>query len=413
MDNTKRIKLACYTANVSGAVVANLSPLLFLTFHELYGISYSLLGLLVLINFCTQLLIDLIFSFFSHRFNIPLTVRLMPVLTMLGLVSYALLPFVMPNNVYLAVVIGTVMFSLSGGLGEVLLSPTIAALPSDNPEREMSKLHSVYAWGVVAVVVAATVFFLAFGEENWQWLALALATVPLFCAILFMGAEIPAMETPKKASGALRYFRNPCVWLCVAAIFLGGASECTMGQWCSGYVEAALGLPKVFGDLFGVALFSVMLGLGRSLYAKYGKNMERVLFGGGIGAAVCYLVAALTDIAVLGLFACALTGFFVSMLWPGSLVVAEGRVPESGVFIFAIMAAGGDLGASVGPQLVGVVADTVAANSSFASFAAELGMTMEQLGMKCGMLAGAIFPLLAILVYGIILKTKNKSKNVN
>ena len=406
MDNIKRVKLACYTANVSGAVVANLSPLLFLTFHELYGISYSLLGLLVLINFCTQLIIDLIFSFFSHRFNITLTVRITPVLTALGLISYALLPFLMPNNVYLAVAIGTVLFSLSGGLGEVLLSPTVAALPSDNPEREMSKLHSAYAWGVVAVVVVSTVFFLAFGEENWQWLALGFAIIPLFCTVLFMGADIPKMETPKKTSGALGYFKNPYVWLCVFAIFLGGASECTMGQWCSGYVEAALGLPKVFGDLFGVALFSVMLGLGRSLYAKYGKNIERVLFCGGIGAAVCYLVAALTDVAVVGLFACALTGFFVSMLWPGSLLVAEGRVLESGVFIFAIMAAGGDLGASVGPQLVGVVADTVAANMSLASVASDLGMTMEQLGMKCGMLVGAVFPILAILVYGIILKTK-------
>ena len=410
MDNTKRIKLACYTANVLGAVVANLSPLLFLTFHELYGISYSLLGLLVLINFCTQLCIDLIFSFFSHRFNITLTVRLTPILTMLGLISYALLPFLMPDNVYLAVVIGTVLFSLAGGLGEVLLSPTIAALPSDNPEREMSKLHSAYAWGVVAVVIVATAFFLIFGEENWQWLALGFAAIPLFCAILFMGADIPKMETPKKTSGALGFFRNSAVWLCVAAIFLGGASECTMGQWCSGYIEAALGLPKVFGDLFGVALFSVMLGLGRSLYAKYGKSIERVLFGGGIGAAVCYLVAALTDIAVLGLLACAFTGFFVSMLWPGSLIVAEGRVPESGVFIFAIMAAGGDLGASVGPQLVGVVTDTVAANSSLLPLANELGITAEQLGMKCGMLVGAIFPILAILVYGIILKTKNKHK---
>ena len=61
-----RLKLACYTTNASMSVVASLSPVLFLTFHNLYGISYSLLGTLVLINFVTQLSIDLIFSFFSH-----------------------------------------------------------------------------------------------------------------------------------------------------------------------------------------------------------------------------------------------------------------------------------------------------------------------------------------------------------
>ena len=71
----KRLKYACYTTNVSMSVVGNISPILFLTFHNLYGISYSLLGLLVLINFITQLSIDLIFSFFSHKFNIPLAVK--------------------------------------------------------------------------------------------------------------------------------------------------------------------------------------------------------------------------------------------------------------------------------------------------------------------------------------------------
>ena len=83
--NYTRLKWACYTTNLSMSVVGNLSPVLFLTFRSLYGISYSLLGLLVLINFVTQLTIDLIISFFSHRFHIPKTVKLIPLIAMLGL----------------------------------------------------------------------------------------------------------------------------------------------------------------------------------------------------------------------------------------------------------------------------------------------------------------------------------------
>ena len=89
MKEFTRLKWACYTANMTMSVVTNLSPVLFLTFRTLYGISYSLLGLLVLINFCTQLGIDLVFSFFSHKFNIPKTVRLMPILAAVGLLLYA------------------------------------------------------------------------------------------------------------------------------------------------------------------------------------------------------------------------------------------------------------------------------------------------------------------------------------
>ena len=161
------IKYACYTTSMTMSIVSNFTPLLFLTFRDLYDISYSLLGLLILINFTTQLTIDLIFSFFSHRFNIPLTVKLIPVIAVVGMVIYALSPFIFPGMVYLGIVIATIIISASSGLAEVLTSPVIAAIPAKDPEHEMSKLHSMYAWGVVGVVIVSTVFLLVFGHENW------------------------------------------------------------------------------------------------------------------------------------------------------------------------------------------------------------------------------------------------------
>ncbi|MBQ8374081.1 MAG: MFS transporter [Clostridia bacterium] len=409
--NFKRVKFACYTANVTMSIIGNLSPLLFITFRSLYGISYSLLGLLVLVNFFTQLSIDLIFSFFSHKFNIPKVVKFMPLLTIFGLLIYAIAPFFCPKDfVYIALLIGTVFFSASSGLAEVLISPVIAAIPAENPDHEMSKLHSVYAWGVVAFVLFGTLFLLIFGQQSWQWLTLILIAVPLVAFFAFSGSELPKMQTPERFSGAIQFLKRKELWLCVIAIFLGGASECTMAQWCSGYLEQAIGIPKIWGDIFGMALFSLALGLGRSLYAKFGKNVEKILFLGAIGATVCYLTAALSGVAILGLNACALTGFCVSMLWPGSLIAASDRIPDGGVFLYAMMAAGGDLGASVGPQLVGVVTDAVSANAAFADLAQTIGLSAEQLGMKAGMLVGTVFPLLAILVYFLVLKGKRNTQ---
>ena len=404
----KHLKYACYSTNVTMSVTTNLSPILFLTFRTLYGISYSMLGLLVTINFVTQLCIDLIFSFFSHRFNIPKTVKAIPVIATAGFGLYALLPTLFPDYAYLGLALGTVIFSAASGLAEVLISPVIAALPADDPDREMSKLHSVYAWGVVGMVVFGTVFLLIGGPESWPWLTLALMTIPALSAVLFAGSEIPPMETPEKASGALKLLKNRGVWLCVLAIFLGGASECTMAQWCSGYSEQALGVPKLWGDLFGVALFSVMLGTGRSLYAKIGKNIGKVLTLGAAGATVCYFVAAVTGVPLVGLLAGAVTGLCTSMLWPGSLVVASSRFPQGGVFIYAMMAAGGDMGASVGPQLVGVITDGIIAAPWAAELAGKLQVTTEQLGMKAGMLCGMLFPLAAIFVFLYIWKGQKK-----
>ena len=406
-----RLKYACYATNVTMSVVTNLSPLLFVTFHTLYDVSYTLLGLLVLVNFFTQLLVDLAFSFFSHRFNIPLAVRLTPVVAFVGLLVYALWPIFFPGSVYLGLIIGTVIFASSGGLAEVLISPVIAAIPSENPDREMSKLHSVYAWGVVGFVLVGTFFLLAFGSGSWQCLVAFLSLIPLVGMVLFMGTPIPQMQTPERASGVLKMLKNPSLLLCVFAIFLGGAAECTMAQWSSSYLEQALGLPKVVGDIFGVALFSVALGLGRSLYAKRGKYIGRVLFLGAIGATACYFIAAVSPFPIVGLLACAFTGFCTSMLWPGSLIVSSDRFPQGGVVIFAMMAAGGDCGAAVVPQLVGIVTDTVAANPAIADFAASLALTPEQFGMKIGMLVGMLFPLTAIAVYSRIRRTeKEKTK---
>lgn len=402
----RRVKLACYTANLSMSAVGNLSPLLFLTFRSLYGLSYTLLGLLVLVNFVTQLTVDLIFSFFSHKFNMRKAVKLTPILTATGLLLYALSPLLFPNAVYAGILLGTVIFSASGGFVEVLLSPVIAAIPADDPDREMSKLHSVYAWGVVGVVLISTLYLLVFGGRNWQWLALGFVAIPLCSTILFAGAEIPHMPTPERALGVLALMRTRRLWGVVLTMFLAGAAECTMAQWASGYLEQALGLSKVLGDVCGVALFALMMALGRTWYAKRGQNLSRVLLLCAIGATVCYLVAALSPLPLVGLFACALTGLCVSMLWPGSVIVGAERVPTGGVFLYAMMAAGGDLGASVGPQMIGAITDAAIASPHLSTFAARLGLLPEQLGMKLGMLVAMLFPLAATFLFARLHREK-------
>ena len=160
-------------------MVSTLSPLLFVTFRSLYGISYTLLGLLVLVYFLAQLFIDLVFSFFSHKFNISFAVKITPLLSAVGLLLYAVWPWIFPDAVYAGLMSGTILFSMSNGFTEVLISPVVAAIPAEDPDREMSKLHSVYAWGVVFVVLFSTVYLLVFGPENWQYLPLLLIAIPL------------------------------------------------------------------------------------------------------------------------------------------------------------------------------------------------------------------------------------------
>ena len=98
------------------------------------------------------------------------------------------------------------------------------------------------------------------------------------------------------------------------------------------------------------------------------------------------------------------------MMWPGSLVVSSSRITTGGVFIYAMMAAGGDMGAAVGPQLVGVITDAVVGFGGAASWAQGLGLTVEQLAMKLGLCVGFLFPFLSIFIFLRIWRTKNKTQ---
>lgn len=404
MINYKRTKYSCYTAYLTMSSVFSLPPILFVTFREMYGISYTLLGTLVLINFLTQLGVDLIFTFFSKHFNIQKTIRIMPTLTSAGLFIYALSPFIMPDNIYTGLVIGTVIFSAASGLSEVLLSPLIAALPSENPDRDMSKLHSLYAYGILMVIIISTVFLKFFGTQNWMYLTFFWAVIPLAAFIMFCTSYIPQINLSENNKENKTNSKKFGLFLCTLCIFLGAAAENVMTNWISGYMETSLGISKVVGDILGMASFAILLALCRTLYAKYGKNIVKTLLISMICASICYLTAGLSPNAIISMAACIFTGFCTSMLWPGTLIMMEEKFPNSGVAAYALMAAGGDLGSSVAPQLMGIIVDTVSESKWAYNLSSVISLSTEQIGMKTGMVLSSIFPILGIFLLIYIIK---------
>lgn len=405
--NYTKTLFSCYFSYLAISSAFVLPPMLFVTFHDMYNISYTLLGTLVLVNFCTQLTIDLIFTFLSKYFNIKLTVRLMPIITSVGMLCYAILPNVFPQFAYLGLVSGTIIFSVSAGLAEVLISPLIAAMPSDNPERDMSKLHSLYGWGVVTNVIIASVFFLIFGTENWMYLTLILAILPLLASFLFFTSPFPEMDVSSNKKNGIKWGKT--IILCAVCIFLGSAAENTMTNWISSFMENALQLPKALGDILGLAVFALLLALTRSLYAKFTPNISKTLLVSMIGAGICYVIIGISGNVIFSFIACILVGVFTAMLWPGTLILMEEKVPNPGVAAFALMAASGDFGASIAPQMLGIIVDKVSASGFAINLSQSTSMATDEIGLKVGMLIASVFPILGIglLVY-IIKALKNK-----
>lgn len=63
----RHTKIACYTGYITQAIIVNFAPLLFVTFNTEYGISLSLIGLMITVNFGVQLLVDLLSSKFVDK----------------------------------------------------------------------------------------------------------------------------------------------------------------------------------------------------------------------------------------------------------------------------------------------------------------------------------------------------------
>jgi len=387
----KKTLLACYFSFVTQSITANFAPLLFLTFKASYGISLDKIALIPLVFYLTQLFIDLAVTKIADKVGYRACVMASQVLSALGLILMAILPEVLPSS-FLGIIIAVVLYAIGSGIVEVLVSPIIEACPFENKDGVMSFLHSFYCWGTVAVILGSTAFFAAFGIENWKILAFIWAIIPLFNAFNFINCPIERLLPEGEGMGVKKLLKTPIFWLMIILMITAGASEITMSQWASAFTESALGVSKSVGDLLGPCMFAIFMGVSRLLYGKFSHklNLTKVMLGSAILCVACYLLASLSSVAFLGLLGCALCGFSVGIMWPGSLSISSLNCPKGGTAMFAFLALAGDFGGAISPAMVGTLSEIAGGN------------------LKIGLLGGTIFPitLTIALIVLIILKKK-------
>ncbi len=347
---------ACFMSNIAHAAVNNFVPLLFITFQQSYDIPLSLITMLVTVNFGVQLIVDMLAARFVDRIGYRPSVVAAQLLIAAGLVLLTVLPGLM--DPFLGILLSVIVYALGGGLVEVIVSPIVESCPTDNKEAAMSLLHSFYCWGHVGVVLASTLFFRLAGIGNWRVLALIWAVLPILNSVVFCFAPLaPLLPGGEKGMGMRELFRNRTFWLLFVMMLCAGASEQSVSQWASAFAEQGLGVGKTVGDLAGPMSFAALMGLSRALYGRFGHRV-RLAPAMRLSAALCvvsYLLAALPPWPAVNLLGCALCGFSVGIMWPGTLSKASRDLRTGGTAMFALLALAGDLGCSGGPTLVGMV----------------------------------------------------------
>lgn len=358
MKNYKKTKLACYLGFITQAVAANFAPLLFLKFHTDYDISLGNIALISTFFFFTQLLVDLFCAKYVDKIGYRVCIVASEVCSAAGLAGLALLPEIMPSP-FAGIIISVILYAIGSGLIEVLGSPIVEACPFENKEATMSLLHSFYCWGAVGTILVSTVFFMIFGIDSWKWLAVSFAIIPAINIYNFATCPIELLVEEGQGMGIRKLFSNPMFLIAIVMMVCSGASELAMAQWASAYAESALGFSKAVGDIAGPCMFAVTMGISRVLFGKASDkmNLNRFMIGSGILCFVCYLLASFSDNPIIGLAGCIVCGFSVGIMWPGTISISSKAFPTGGTAMFALLAMAGDLGGSIGPAIVGRVAD--------------------------------------------------------
>lgn len=394
MKNYRKTLIACYLGFITQAIAANFAPLLFLKFHKDYGIPLGTIALISSLFFFSQLLVDFFCAKFVDRIGYRKCIVASELFSAAGLIGLTFLPELFSNH-FIGILISVILYAIGSGLIEVLCSPIVEACPFDNKESVMSLLHSFYCWGSLGVILISSLFFTIFGIENWRWIACFWALIPLYNVYNFMTCPIEHLVEDGTGLNIKQLFSVPLFWVATILMVCAGASELSMAQWASAYAEAALGLAKTISDLAGPCMFAFAMGISRMFYGKYGEriDLKKFMLASGSLCVICYLMTSLSTNPVIGLIGCILCGASVGIMWPGTISISSRTIPKGGTAMFALLAMAGDLGGTIGPAIVGNIAQANGDN------------------MQKGFLFGIVFPVILILSILVITFSKRKEKN--
>ena len=318
----KHTVAASFTAFVVQAVVNNFAPLLFLTFQAQYGIELSKITVLITANFFIQIFVDLTAVLFVDRIGYRASTVLAHAMCATGLIFMTILPEILPSA-FAGLLISVFCYAVGAGLLDITINPIVNAV--------------MFTRVPIAPVV---------GEDEEK-------------------LSIKDM------------LKTKAFWIFMVLILCAGSSEQAVSQWASTFAEKALGLTKTVGDLAGPMLFSILMGVSRFMYGKFGSriNLDSMMLLSGCVCTASYFLISLTSSPVLGLVGVAVCGLSSGILWPGTIGKMSSALHGGGTAMYAILCLGGDIGCSAGPTFAGMMA----------SFFGD--------DLKKGILCAVIFPL--------------------
>src|SRR5580704_5563657 len=336
MIRPRLLTFLCYGAMMSLAIGVNLLPVFLTSFSASFGGSQGLsqeqLGRLGAFSFMGLVCGILLAGPLADRWGAKSFAMAGNAVTAASLVFMSIAPSYW--------VLSIAVFSLGFGAGilDMVLSPIVSVLNPEKRSAAMNWLHSFYCVGAAITILAGTLALQV--GLGWRDACFLLLPLPIALLVTFSFLHFPELvheSEQAERSSLVNLLREPWLWGCLLAIFLGGATELGMAQWLPAYAETSLGFPQWISGA-GLLLFSVAMAAGRMIVGAFGTKLNpfHTMAWGCSSSVVLFLAGSFLPIYSLALAACVLAGFTGSCLWPTMLAVTADRYPNGGASMFGV-----------------------------------------------------------------------------
>ncbi len=260
----------------------------------------------------------------------------------------------------------------AAGIPAAGINPTANALVSDAfPEERGHRLAIVsVAVGAGGLAMPAAAAAIA-GQFPWTVLVFGSAVLAAVVAVATFRLEAPASAAGAHVTLAdtIELLRQPGFASIILLVLLSAGSDVTMAGWTSTYLMDRGFEPRTAAW----ALSSYWFGLiaGRLALSRYvDRDKAGAMAVGAAACAACVLLLVLSSGALLAVTPF-LTGTAIALLVPTGLALGGERFPANTGMVFGVMLTAAQVGATVLPALVGVVAEAAGLRTAMALLVAN------------------------------------------
>ncbi len=409
----KNTVLACIVGFISQAVSYNALILFFNEFKASYGLSDTIIGYFLLVGSTVQIIADLLSGVLIKKFGFKFFAFFCPSTILIGLIFYIVSPLI-SSSIIIGLMLGQVFISIGAGFFEIIVNSIVFNLPVENKEKYLALIHGSYSFGFTFLIIINSIFNWQIGTGRWQTIVSFWLILPILTIVIFLKAKMPENGMKKNPEYDKQVIKDKYFKMCILLLFFVGAAEVMMTQWMSSFVERAVpDMPKYLLDIIAVGGFSIGIAMNRIIHSKFftNKSIEYVLIVSIAATLIIFTILSFSYNKYVVIICCLMSGFSISMLWPGTLILSAKKFPMASSLIYTILCTAGDITSAIAPWAMGKISDSLQNQKYIVNIAQQNGnISVDNVTMRMGILLGVVFLVVALIICVVILRMRNKGK---